>query len=352
MALNPYFMSESDVTPTNQIRDDLDFPHSGIFKTLHLATKGTYIIKETVTDFNIAQTSPSTFTVLTIQGGAGFRHGKYVQIGSGSGTATTITMNTAYNPGTGAVDITPHATLDVYLLLVAKADNTIVLRGANTSQNSVPEYVDGDILIAVIKLVGGSADGLTNRPIQYLTTNQDDNSLSIGYASSDNYIEALSVSSDTAGEVTIENKVSNKDIIFKVNDGGSAGQEVFRIDAIDQRIGINQASPLSTLDINGSISNSLTVASGATLTLDETHSYVMLTYAVGTIAVTMPPVEAGRTYTLAHFGSAPATLDGHLSETFTTVAGTGLTLNIGPSEWVTLVGGSGTWYLMQKGGLM
>jgi hypothetical protein len=223
MTENTHFFSEmDDDTPSLQIRDDLDFPHSGIFKALHLATKGTYIIKETITDFDIAQTDGGSFTVLTIKGGAGFRHGKYVQIAGGSGgTEVVITMNTAYNPGTGAVDITPHATLNVYLLLVANASNTIVLRGSNAATGKVPEYVDGDIPIAVIKVVAGTNDDATGRPIQYLTTNQDDNSLSVGYASSDNYVEALSISSDTSGDVTIATKVQDKDLDFTVNDGGS-----------------------------------------------------------------------------------------------------------------------------------
>ena len=103
--LNPHFLSEMDATPTNQIRDDLDFPHSGIFKALHLAAKGTYVIKESATDFDITQGTSGGFTQLQVKGGAGFRQGKYVQIGSGSGTTTNLTMNTSYNPGTGAVDV-------------------------------------------------------------------------------------------------------------------------------------------------------------------------------------------------------------------------------------------------------
>jgi hypothetical protein len=257
MTENTHFLSEmDDDTPSLQIRDDLDFPHSGIFKALHLATKGTYIIKESNTDFDIAQSDGGSFTVLTIKGGAGFRNGKYAQIGSGSGTDTAITMNTAYNPGTGAVDITPHATLDVYLLLVGNASNAIVLRGSNAATGKVPEYVDGDIPIAVIKVVAGTNDDATGRPIQYLTTNQDDNSLSIGYASSDNYVEALSVSSDTSGDVTIENKVSDKDMIFKVNDGGSS-TEIMRFDGSTARVGIGGAdtTPDAMLHLKSSVTS-------------------------------------------------------------------------------------------------
>jgi hypothetical protein len=246
MAVNPHFLSEMDETPTNQIRDDLDFPHSGIFKALHLATKGTYIIKESATDFDITQTTDSSVTRLQVKGGAGFRQGKYVQIGSGSGTTTNINLSASYNPGTGAVDITPDASSDVYLFLVAKADNSIVLRGVNTNTDKVPELVADDIPIAVIKSVGGTDNDATDRPIQYLTTDLDDHSLSIGYASSDNYVEAMSITSDTSGEVTIENTVSNQDMIFKVNDA-TTSTEVMRFDAAIASVIFNNGG-LTTVD--------------------------------------------------------------------------------------------------------
>ena len=204
MAVNPHFLSEMDVTPTLQLRDDLDFPHSGIFKALHLATKGTYIIKESATDFDITQATSGGFTQLQVKGGAGFRQGAYAQIGSGSGTTTNITMNTSYNPGTGGVDVTP-VSADVYLLMVATAANAIVLRGSNTVTNKLPEWIDGDIPLAVVKVAASSSDSATDRPIQYLTTDQDDSSLSIGYASSNNYVEAMSIISDSDGDVTIKN---------------------------------------------------------------------------------------------------------------------------------------------------
>jgi hypothetical protein len=245
MAVNPHFLSEMDVTPTLQIRDDLDFPHSGIFKALHLAVKGSYVIKETATDFDITQGTSGAFTQLQVKGGAAFRHGKYVQIGSGSGTTTNLTMNTSYDPGTGGVDVTPVAS-DVYLLLVANAANAIVLRGVNTVTNKIPEWLDDDIPIAVVKVVASSADNVVNRPIQYLTTDQDDSSLSIGYASSHNYVEAMSITSDTAGEVTIANKVSDKDVLFTVNDG-SVTTEVMRFDANVASVIFNNGG-LTTVD--------------------------------------------------------------------------------------------------------
>ena len=255
MAVNPHFLSEMDVTPTNQIRDDLDFPHSGIFKALHLAAKGTYIIKESATDFDIAQSDGGSFTSLAIKGGAGFRHGKYVQIGSGSGTTTTILLDTSVAEGgyttdgtsvTANQDVTPVSS-DVYLMVVADSSNAIKIRGRNADTNKIPMLISAsDIPIAVIKMTASSADDATDRPIQYLTTDQDDNSLSIGYASSNNYIEAMSITSDTSGEVTIENTVSNQDMIFKVNDA-TTSTEVMRFDAAIASVIFNNGG-LTTVD--------------------------------------------------------------------------------------------------------
>ena len=239
MAVNPHFLSEMDETPTNQIRDDLDFPHSGIFKALHLAAKGTYIIKESATDFDIAQSDGGSFTSLAIKGGAGFRHGKYVQIGSGSGTTTTILLDTSVAEGgyttdgtsvTANQDVTPVSS-DVYLMVVADSSNAIKIRGRNADTNKIPMLISAsDIPIAVIKMTASSADDATDRPIQYLTTDLDDHSLSIGYASSDNYVEAMSITSNSSGDVIFEQKVSNRDFTFKMNDGGTT-RDVFNLEA-------------------------------------------------------------------------------------------------------------------------
>ena len=241
--LNPHFLSEMDSTPTNQIRDDLDFPHSGIFKALHLGLKGTYAIKESVTDFDITQTTSGSFTQLQVKGGAGFRQGKYVQIGGGSGSTTNLTMNTSYNPGTGGVDVTPVAS-DVYLLMVAEAaGNTIVLRGDNSTTGKIPSWVDGDLPIAVVKVTASSADNATDRPIQYLTTDLDEHSMSIGYSNSGVYVEALSITSNSSGDITFEQKVSNKDFTFKMNDGGTS-RDVFNLEA-ETGMSFNQKQSLT-----------------------------------------------------------------------------------------------------------
>jgi hypothetical protein len=515
---NPFFISEMNTSITNPIRDDLDFPHSGLFKAFGQMAKGSYPIKASETDFDITLADGGTFSTIAVAAGKVFRHGKLITVSA----LSAVTMNTAYDDGStsSSSDLTPHATLDVYLLIVVDGSGAIKIRGDsdssgnNYSGGKIPKLMDwagtaqpDDVIVAVVKLPAGIADdAYASIQVQYITTSQDDNSLSIGYASSNLYVEAMDITSDTSGDVTIENKVQDKDIIFKVNDGG-ASTEVLRIDGSDARVGIGgadttpdamlhlkssvssqpeirlenttsdsqeacirfskkagsggsgavadgddlglirfegnddagnntlfsyisadvldasngdeagrvnhyimqngsnsiylqlagyggnnatghvtvnpsggdvdfiaesdnqanmfkvdagtdrvgilQGTPLSTLDINGSVSNLLTVSSatGGTpdLTLGE-HSHVMFTQA-GTAAVNMPAVATGRTYYLANIGAAPVTLTRAGSDTFTIPGSTPTTFDINPPEWAVFVGSGSTWYLMAKGAL-
>jgi len=221
---NPHFLSEMDATPTNQLRDDLDFPHSGIFKALHLASRGTYALKDTGVDFDITQSNNSGFTRLAVKGGKAYRDGALVTLGSGVGTTTNIDCTATYNPGGGAVDVTPSTSGDVYLFLVGNSSNALVLRGSNAATNAVPELVEGDVPIAVVKVVANSADSASDRPIQYLTTSKVTNTVSVGYDSS-GYTEAGSLTGSASG-IKI-------DAALEVEQGASGGQTAFIIDNND-----------------------------------------------------------------------------------------------------------------------
>ena len=59
----------------------------------------------------------------------------------------------------------------------------------------------------------------------------------------------MTTSSDNA---IIENVTQDKDIIFQVNDGGSANTEVMRIDGSTSRVGIGETSPDAPLHVKGS----------------------------------------------------------------------------------------------------
>ena len=98
--------------------------------------------------------------------------------------------------------------------------------------------------------------------VQFLTTGKVANNVSIGYGTSA-YTEAMSISA-SAGDTTIENKVSDKDIIFKVNDGG-ASSESMRIDGdINQvkikSLGIGTAAELTITESSDDITIKNTVS--------------------------------------------------------------------------------------------
>ena len=124
-------------------------------------------------------------------------------------------------------------------ILVADSATPPVLqirKHGSSTQNAIPPYTEGDTIIAVITYT----TGFNAMNVQFLTTGKVANNVSIGYDSS-GYNEAMSISA-SAGDTTIENKVSDKDIIFKVNDGGTA-REILRLDADDNEVRI-----VSTID--------------------------------------------------------------------------------------------------------
>ena len=209
---NPHhYSTTSGVTTTTQISDDIDYPHSGLIKALSQGIRGNYAIKGSATDFDITLTS-STYTQIAVTTGKAYRDGKLV----------TITALSATNL-TGV-----HATEDVYQLLVAQANNTMALRGSNSVTNRIPDLTDGDIPIAVIKLVAGSAQGsnaTTDRLVQFLTTSKVSNDLSIGYDNSGAYTETANISG--ASGVTTITAGSSTDV--KVKLAGTAATDTFEV---------------------------------------------------------------------------------------------------------------------------
>ena len=209
---NPHhYSTTSGVTTTTQISDDIDYPHSGLIKALSQGIRGNYAIKSAADCFDITLTS-STYTQIAVASGKAYRDGKLV----------TITQLNATNL-TGV-----HATEDVYQLLVAQANNTMALRGSNSVTNRIPDLTDGDIPIAVIKLVAGSAQGsnaTTDRLVQFLTTSKVSNDLSIGYDNSGAYTETANISG--ASGVTTITAGSSTDV--KVKLAGTAATDTFEV---------------------------------------------------------------------------------------------------------------------------
>jgi hypothetical protein len=168
---NPHQFSTQTTNVTfAQITDDTDFPHTGLIKALSLMGKGNMALKGSVTDFDITQAT--TGNVVVVKSGKIYRDGALQTIPS-SGADTNFTSS-AFDTSTGGNSY--------YHLLVADSSNTLQIRkhGSSTA-NKVPEYTEGDTIIAVI-MFNSSTAALGSMQIQFLTTGKVENSLSVGYS--------------------------------------------------------------------------------------------------------------------------------------------------------------------------
>ena len=240
MVSNPNFYGQSTHGTPNQIEDGVDFPHTGIIKALSDGLGQNYAIS----GFDITIDSA---TQIDVGAGVIFRDGKRIAVAG----VNNLTLSSTYTNG--------------YHLLVANNHATApVLQIKNpTAVDKVAEYATGDTIIAVI-----THNGTANVGIQYLTVNKTENSLSVGRDDS-GYTESLSITS-SAGDVVIEAKEQDKDIVLKVNDGG-ASTEVLRIDGSTGKVGIGETAPSADLHIKSSSNFDPTSAiNTATLILEQT----------------------------------------------------------------------------------
>ncbi|MGN6438784.1 MAG: hypothetical protein ACTHMM_19730 [Agriterribacter sp.] len=132
--------------------------------------------------------------------------------------------------------------------------------------------------------------------------------------------EANIAAGDVLGKIQFRGRLGGSDtdygaLIYKA-DGTVAGNghyaftgsdlatEVMTIRSNDGRVGIGTTSPNSTLHVAGSMAANITTVSG-NITLDETHSYVVLSSANVTIAITLPAASScpGREYHIKRPGT-------------------------------------------------
>lgn len=257
---NPHqFSTQTTGVTFAQITDNTDFPHTGLIKALSLMAKGNMAVKGSATDFDITQAT--TGNVIQVAAGSIFKDNKL--------TAQVVAKNF-----TSSSFNTSSSGSHYHLLVVQSSDNTLQIRKQSdaTVADKVPEYDEGDTIIAVI-MFNSSTAALGSMQIQFLTTGKTENSLSVGRNDS-GYTESLSIASN-AGDVEIEAIEQDKDIIFQVNDGGSAGTEVMRIDGSTSqiRVGVCSASatdgPDAKLDIRGSNDNTVSVRASGTLSVEN-----------------------------------------------------------------------------------
>ena len=242
MVTNPnYFSTSNDSDPLNQIKDAVDFPHTGLIKALNGAMSDRAIISGcdiTITNSSAQGSTGNNF--VTVTAGIGIIEGKRCAI---TGNAQTIAVAPPINSFHLVVAPKPSA-----------VGSTQILLRTSSSTNEIPDLTAGDTIIAVIKYLGGS----TAPEIQYLTADKKTNSLSIAREDSSVYTEGLTIQSTTNGDIEIEGKEQDKDIIFKVNDGGTP-TEVMRIDGSTSRIGIGETAPDSMLHLKSASATSPTI---------------------------------------------------------------------------------------------
>jgi len=253
--------------------DGVDFPHTGLIKLFDAQRYGYVILSKDVTTGSSSSTAGSVFdcnfnigmddttssgnTTISVMSGAVIRDGILVNVSTGAsvGVGVKITEITSGTPAGNATDgfteFIEQGTSgqNFYHVIVVNHANNIRIRNPS-AQDTVAELGAGDIPIAILRVQNGETP--TTRHIQYLGTDRRSGGLSVYYKDGTSPTEALQISA-SAGDTTIENKVQDKDIIFKANDGG-VSTEIMRIDGSTSRIGIGTNSPETTLHLKSSAS--------------------------------------------------------------------------------------------------
>jgi len=271
---NPHKISKMDtsLTATGAIRDDLDFPHAGLFRAMGQYAKGCFAIKAALTDFDITFDIDSGFSRVSVAAGKVFVHNKYVAVSA----VANVPLNTSYDDGGGGTnaDLTPLNGTYAYLMIVYDADaGAIKIRGStnsghnNSGVGKIPLFMTNngadkpnDVPIAILRQNNtADDDGHAAIAVQYLTTSLSENSVEIGFptgsAPNKLYNQAMTISSDSDGDVTFESKVADKDIIFKVNDGGSS-KELMKLDASSQTVYFSNDADSTNVVIDNTVDSS------------------------------------------------------------------------------------------------
>ena len=284
------------ITPV-QIVDGGDFPHTGLIKALSLGMKGNYA----TTGFNATAVTDND---VTFAAGVVYRDGKKVDvnagttqtivIGSTSGTTTdhnvgyhlvvnaTGTTNLSVRPPTGAnavpaytegdviIAILAYTTQDpmqIQFLTVEKIENSLSIAyndSGYTEAMTIQATADrttfkNKVANADIRFI--LADNTADEKFEILSDDDSDGDEGDTEIFSVDGLGVTSVKSlklGTAGEltitessddITIKNTVSDKDIIFKVNDGG-VDTEVLRLDGATANVGIGTNAPTEKLHLS------------------------------------------------------------------------------------------------------
>jgi hypothetical protein len=273
MVSNPHFYGQSTTGTPNQIEDGVDFPHTGIIKALADGLGQNYGIS----GFDITTDSA---TQIDVGAGVIFRDGKRHEITA----VPNLTL--------GRTNVNENS----YHLVVVDKDNAIAIRSPSAkdkvagytvrtlTSGSSTAHVQGDTIIAVV-----THDGNDPMPIQYLTVDKAENSLSIGYSNSGTYTESGKITGD-ADSLDIVSSITNADINITPNGNGKivldglnwpiadgSANQVLKTDGGGQLSFVAQTSAYSDANaisaVEGeatlALSGDVTIASNKTLTIDS-----------------------------------------------------------------------------------
>ena len=201
---NPHFISANSTGTLGQITDGIDYPHTGLIKSLSQMARGNIVVKNNSNDFDITQASSGN--VIQVSAGSYFRDGKLYT--ASAANFTTSAFTTTYDKG--------------YHMLVVNSSNALAIRQP-TANDRVPAYTTGDTIIALIEYTSATAYG--SRLIQFLTTDKTENSINIGYNNSGVYTTTSEITG--ASGVTTITAASSTDV--KVKLGGTAAGDTFEV---------------------------------------------------------------------------------------------------------------------------
>jgi len=274
-----YATMTKDDTSIGQIEDSQDFPHTGLIKALSLGMKGNYALKGSATDFDITQASSGN--VLQVAAGKIYRDGAFLAVAAKNFTSGDF-----------------QATASTYHLLVADSASPPVLqirKHGSSTQNKVPEYTEGDTIIAVITY---TSDGFNDMTVQYLTTGKVSNNVSIGYDSS-GYNEAMSIEGN-ATRTLFKNKVADADVRFVLAD--NTADEKFEIYTDDDSDGDEGDTEVFSVDGTG-VTNvkSLSLGTAGELTVTESSDNITFANTVNDKTLTFSVKDDGGNAKTASF---------------------------------------------------
>ena len=206
-----------------QLKDGVDNIHSGIIKSLQIATGE----NRALSGFGLTQVDGGSTTSFQVATGTILRAGKLVSV---SGATLTTTNSTI---GAGSVDW--------YGVIVVNSSNALAWRSgsvtgkANNTTSTVAELSAGDIPVIIVKIATGVDDDVTNRPHQY-----------VGYTQTDRAFSAIATSAETlriktngtvlkagnTGEISFPSVGSSARTLATTNDIASLGTGNLADDAV------------------------------------------------------------------------------------------------------------------------